>query len=233
MPRGKLQVLLRSRGLIVLNATLMTVVPSFLQPEAVAMRVANALLARDEWVKERLAAFSGRTVRIVVGPFSVQAAISSVGELVPTATEVVPDVTLTLPSDKLSLLPEVLRQGAPSAIPELMNVQGEAALATVSADVAQSLRPDPEAELARFVGDIAAVRLVSTAKQVLQASKRCTVHVSENLSEYLSEESDLLVSRGRYSLWEERLQALTTAVHRVENRMAELQQTVHSSAKGR
>lgn len=196
------------------------------------MRVANGLLARDAWVGERLAEFAGCTVRIVVGPFSAQASISVTGQLVPTSSAVVPNVTLTLPSDKLGLLPQILREADSAAIAKLMHVEGDAGLANVVSEVAQSFRVDIEGDLARFVGDIAAVRLVKGAKKLGKASQRSVVHLSANLSEYLGEESDFLVSRDRYTLWQERVQSLMTAIDRVEAKVSHLEQQMHTYGKG-
>lgn len=215
------------------NTTLMTVLPAFLQPINVCMRIANALLARDAWVRERLVEFSGASVRIVAGPLSAQASISSSGELVPSASAIVPDVTLTLPSDKLKLLPQVLREGDPAAIANLMHVEGDAGLANVVSEIAQSVRVDVEGDLARVVGDIAAVRLVSGAKRIVRSSQRSVQHLSANLSEYLGEESDFLVSRDRYALWQVRLQTLMTALDRAEHRVGHFEQQLQTSEKGR
>lgn len=218
---------------MVSTATLLTMVPPFLQPTSVCLRIANVLLGRDVWVRERLAAFSGRTVRLVVGPFSAQASISAVGELIPTASEVMPDVTLTLPSDKLSVVPQLLREGDPAAIANLMHVEGDAGLAALVSEVAQSVNVDVEADLARFVGDIAAVRIVSGAKGFVKAGQRSATHLSANLGEYLGEESEWLVSRGRYSLWENQMQSLTAALTRVESSVARFEQQAKTHGKGR
>lgn len=210
----------------------MSVVPAFLHPATVGMRIANTLLARDEWVRKRLAEFPGRTIRIVAGPVSAQASISVVGELVPTASAVVPDVILTLPTDKLSLLPQALREGDSAAIARLLHVQGDAGLANLVSEVAQSVQVDVEGGLARVVGDIAAVRIVGGVKSLVNASRRSVSHVSGNISEYLGEESDFLVSRSRYWLWEDKLAALTEALARVENSVGRLEQQLPAARKG-
>jgi ubiquinone biosynthesis protein UbiJ len=202
----------------------MSVVPDFLHPARMGVRLINRLLVRDEWAQARLAAFSGHSVRVEAGLLQFQCSITADGQLQHCDSSVLPDVTLTLPAERLSQIPSVLRGGDPSALTQLMRIEGEAALANVVADLAQSLRPDVEGELAAVVGDIPAVRLLSGAKSLFDGSRKTVRNAAENLGEYLGEESDLLVSHSRYQMWKARFQQVEQALERTEQAVQRLEQ---------
>lgn len=202
----------------------MSVVPDFLHPARIGVRLVNRLLVRDQWAQAKLAAFSGHSVRVEAGWLQFQCSITAGGQLQHCDTSVLPDVTLTLPAERISQIPSVLQGGDPTALTQLMRIEGEAALANVVADLAQSLRPDVEGELAAVVGDIPAVRLVSGAKNLLAGSRRSARSAAENLGEYLGEESDLLVSHSRYQMWKACFQQLEQAIERTEQAVQRLEQ---------
>lgn len=202
----------------------MSVVPDFLHPARMGVRLINRLLVRDQWAQARLAAFSGHSVRVEAGPVQFQCSINAEGQLQHCDASVLPDVTLRLPTERLSQIPSILQGGDPTALTQLMRIEGEAALATVVAELAQSVRPDLEGELADVVGDIAAVRVVSGVKSVLGGGLRSARNAAENIGEYLGEESDLLVSHSRYQMWSAQFQQLEQAIMRTEQAVQRLEQ---------
>src|SRR5690606_25300557 len=134
--------------------------PPFPAPASVCARLLNSLLRREDWAKERLARHGGKSVRFVAAPWHIGLAIGADGLVEASDAAIVPDVTLTLPSDKLSQLPAILRRGDTDEITALLHIQGDAGLAQVVSELARGLRWDAEDDLARLVGDVAAVRLM-------------------------------------------------------------------------
>lgn len=206
--------------------------PTRLQPTNVALFIANRVLANDAWAVERLAEFSGRTIRVVVGPIEQSVSIQSDGTLHPTDASIVPDVILSLAQDRLAELPKLLRAGEPSAIAKRMHIQGDAGVAALVSELAQRTTLDVEAGLARVVGDIAAVRLVQGAKQLVSGLQQGASRAGANLGEYLGEESQILVSQDYFPLWQDRLAQLNHQLNQTEHRLQALEAASLSAAKG-
>uniref|UniRef100_A0A1I8AE78 Protein kinase domain-containing protein n=1 Tax=Steinernema glaseri TaxID=37863 RepID=A0A1I8AE78_9BILA len=145
-------------------------IPSFLEPGAVGVRLLNALLDREDWARERLRSYAGKTVSLIVGRLQLVYTISSQGKLEQGHPAVVPDVKLTLPQDKLPELPQILQDGDFSRVAQLMHVQGEAGLANLVSDLAANLRWDAEHDLAKIVGDVMADRVPPFPSEVAEAT---------------------------------------------------------------
>jgi ubiquinone biosynthesis protein UbiJ len=197
-------------------------IPSFLAPAAVGAHALNALLAREDWARERLTRHAGKTVRFVVGHLSVGFAIVSDGRVSASDPSVVPDVTLTIPPERLSDLPQALRASDPERIAGLMHIQGDAALAHVVADLARDLRWDVESDLSRLVGDVGARRLVSTCRGLAGGARRSAQRLVANAGEYLTEESTLLPGRNAYADLAARVQEAGVRLDALEDRVARL-----------
>ncbi|MFC3340503.1 SCP2 domain-containing protein [Paracandidimonas soli] len=191
-------------------------------PVALAVRLINPLIRREPWAAQRLRAQAGKTVRFDIGlrPFGLE--ILPEGELQPAGEQAAPDVTLSIPSSRWRDVPAALRTRDPAALAALMHVQGDAALAQVVSDLARDLRWDVEDDLSRLVGDVAAVRLTSTARNAAAAATETARRFMGNTAEYLSEESGMLVSRPAFEHWAERVAGLQSRLAGLEQRMARL-----------
>jgi len=207
--------------------------PFFLLPDPVslAVKLINPLIRREPWAAQRLSAHAGKTVRFDLGlkPFGLE--ILPGGELFPADEYAVPDVTLSVPSGRWRDVPAALRTRDPAAFASLMHVQGDAALAQVVSDLARDLRWDIEDDLSRVVGDVAAVRLTSTARSAAAATKESAQRFMGNTAEYLSEESGMLVSRPAFEQWSARVADLQARLTGLEQRMMRLSR-LHSPVSG-
>lgn len=160
-------------------------------PSRLAVRGLNGLLSREAWARDRLARHSGKTVRFVFGRFVVGLAINSEGYADLADTAVVPDVTLTINPAKLNPLGMLPGQERPDVV-DATHIEGDAGLARVVADLAASLRWDPEDDLAKLIGDVPATRLIEGARLVHRSGTAAISSVGRNVSEYLAEESNVL-----------------------------------------
>jgi ubiquinone biosynthesis protein UbiJ len=193
----------------------------------------NRLLAREPWAQERLSRHAGKTVRFVAGRWTVGLALQASGNVAVSDPAIVPDVTLTIPANKLADLPEVLRAGDSAAIAELMHVQGDAGLAHAVSDLAGTLRWDIEDDLARLVGDVAALRLLRAAKSAAAGAQTGAQRLAGNMGEYLSEESRLILGRPAYDEWRARLDASYKRLDALEQRVNRLARRAPSNPAGR
>lgn len=191
-----------------------------LRPTAVVVRALNAVLRQEPWAQQRLMPYVGRRVSLHLGAWELAFSFSHDGFLVLAPTDKTADVQLTIPSANLSRVPEALAQSSPEAVLALVHIQGDAGLASVLAQVASQLRLDPEAELARFTGDLVAVRIVAMCKQLMHAGKQTWHKLEGNTAEFLGEESGILVSTQYQYLWQERMQQLEQRLQALESRTA-------------
>ncbi|WP_341667818.1 ubiquinone biosynthesis accessory factor UbiJ [Alcaligenes sp. SDU_A2] len=194
-------------------------ISSFLDPAAVGVRLLNALLRREDWARERLCAYAGKTVALALGRLRLVYTITSEGGLDLGHPAVVPDVTLTLPAERLPDLPQVIQDGDFSRIAQLMHVQGEAGLANLVSELAAHLRWDAEEDLSKVVGDVMAVRLVGGARQALAGLRDLGRRLAGNTTEYLSQESGLLVSRDELARLREQTESLSSRLDGLERRL--------------
>ena len=204
---------------------LMMRVPFLLpSPSGLLLRGFNSLLGREAWARERLSAHAGKSLRVVAGRFALQASVASSGLLQVCADAVVPDVTVSIPADRLRDLPGVWRDQGQAGIIGLMHIQGDAGLAQLLSDLAQSLRWDVEDDLSRVVGDVLAVRLVDGARQLAAGARQASQRAQDNLAEYLGDESGLGVRSAELRAWSGQCQALSDRLVALDQRLSHLEQ---------
>jgi ubiquinone biosynthesis protein UbiJ len=74
-----------------------------------------------------------------------------------------------------------------------VKIEGDADFANTISQLSQDLRWEVEEDLSKIMGDVAAVRMVSTGQKVLKSLQKTHQSVQENLAEYFLEENPLLV----------------------------------------
>ena len=149
-----------------------------------ALAAINHLLAGEDWARQQLSPFVGQTARLEFGALALPLAISADGLFVAAGRDAPADVTITLPADApLRVLTD--RESLFTAA----QLSGSAQLAENLGFVFRNLRWDVEADLAQFVGDIAAHRLVAVGSRVASWQRQQVFNLAANLAEYFSEES--------------------------------------------
>lgn len=196
----------------------------FPSPSDVLLRGLNALLRREPWACEKLAAHSGKSLRLTAGePWTLQCAVASDGTLRACDRTVVPDVILSIPPDRRRDLPSAWRDEGLAGVTSLAHVQGDAGLAHLVSDLARGLRWDVEDDLSRIVGDVAAVRLTRGARELAGGLRRAARRAQDNLTEYLGEESGLGVRETDLRAWAADRQALESRLERLDTRLRRLE----------
>ena len=168
--------------------------------------VANHLLAREGWARERLAQHAGQTFAIAVGPFRAELAIDANGMLfAPRTDAVAPDVTLRLsPLDVPSFLAD------PSRWSGLVEVQGDGALAATLAEIAQILPWFVERALASVLGPIAGQRVADAGREMLRAPAYAASRLIDALASYASDEARIATRGIELMTFAEQVAALGT-----------------------
>jgi ubiquinone biosynthesis protein UbiJ len=161
--------------------------------QAIALAL-NTLTRQQVWAAQRLSQHAGKTVCIAIAGFKLSWSIEADGQLAQAPASAQPDVTLDVLVEKLN--PFVFFGLGPRPdIAQYIHVTGQAALAQVVSDLARDCRPDPEDALSQWLGDVPARRVVHGARQTLNAVQTLGESLSQNLAEYLSEETDALVGK--------------------------------------
>lgn len=181
----------------------------------------NGLFERQPAVFDLLSCHAGRSFRLLASPVDAAMTIGHDGRLAPADLAVVPDVTLTI--DTAKLWSEGWRPGHP--LPEragLVHVSGDAALAQTLSTLAKSWRPDIEDLLSQYIGDVAAVQLVSGAKRLTMLASQFFVRTTANVAEYAAHEAQWLVADVRMREHTSELSSLSADLDSLQKRIEAL-----------
>ncbi|MBF24339.1 SCP2 domain-containing protein [Neopusillimonas maritima] len=207
-------------------------IPDFLAPARVFAKVLNGLLGREQWAADRLARHEGKTIRFYLGAQSVCLTVVAGGLVEVASREAQPQVTLTLTPHQLGQVLQAVRQGNTDEVAHFLHVEGDAGLATIVAELARTLRWDPEEDLARFVGDAAAVRVSAGFRSILAGVQRSSGRFAGNMAEYLIEERQVLLGRHTHEAWSVQLSDLQVRLDRLDEKVGALETHVHSNRNG-
>ena len=178
-----------------------------------ALGVLNRMLAREQWARERLAPFAGRVARFEAPPFALAFRIDEGGVFADSERA---EPTVTVGAD-LAALPLAL--GDPQAMMRNVSLKGDADFAQALAFVLQNLRPEPEEELSRFVGDVAAQRIVGFLRSSASHWRELAERMLENSAHYLVTENPMIVGRDEVGEFNAEVARLRDDVARLEKRV--------------
>ena len=194
-----------------------------LQPlPAPALAAVNHLLGQSTWARKKLAPFAGHIAQIKMPPFEAAFVVLADGLLgMPEAAvegeELSSEVCISLPATT----PLLLLQGT-DAVMRAARLEGSAEFAEALGFVIRNLGWDVEEDLSRFVGDIAAHRLVDGAKQFAGWQKQAAQNFAENVVEYLTEEQPVIARRVAIADFSSDIDRLRDDVARLEKRLQRL-----------
>lgn len=178
-----------------------------------AVALLNRMLAREPWARERLAPFAGQIARFDAAPFSVQWAVADGGTL-EANRDSTPSVTIAL---ALASLPLAVLD--PAAAMKDVRLQGDAEFAQALSGVLQNLRPEPEEELSRFVGDAAAMRIVGMLRTSASHWRQLAERMLDSTAHYVVTENPMVVGRDEAEQFAQDVTRLRDDVARLEKRI--------------
>ncbi|HKO68416.1 MAG TPA: SCP2 sterol-binding domain-containing protein [Burkholderiaceae bacterium] len=178
-----------------------------------AIALLNRMLAREQWARDKLAPFADRSARFDVSPFSVTLQVTNDGTFVVSNTgEPAVTIGVTLSSLPLAMLD-------PQAALRDVRLSGDAEFAQALAFVLQNLRPEPEEELSRFIGDAAAQRLVGFMRASAMQWKQLAENMLDSTAHYVVTENPMVVGRDDLETFNQDVNQLRDAVARIEKRI--------------
>jgi ubiquinone biosynthesis accessory factor UbiJ len=177
----------------------------------------NHLLRHAPWALGKLKVHAGKSARFVVGPATFNYAIQPSGE-VRAAANAAPDATFRLTPASLA---RALFERDRKALQEA-EVSGDTALASDIAYVAQYLDWDVEEDLSRFIGDIAAHRVVGAARGLEAWQRQALFNLAQAFKEYWTEEQPVVAGSDRVAEFVREVDRLRDDVERLEKRIDKL-----------
>ena len=121
---------------------------------------------------------------------------------------------------ELSSLP--LAMFDPATAMKDVQLSGDAEFAQALAFVLQNLRPEPEEELSRFIGDAAAQRLVGFLRASASQWKQIAESMLDNTAHYVVTENPMVVGRDELDSFNQDVNHLRDAVAHIEKRIDRL-----------
>lgn len=175
----------------------------------------NRLLLREDWARNALAIHAGKTARIDAGPVVVLLAVAPDGTL--TSGDGAASVTITLePAAIAGSLWD------PAAALRKLRVEGDAQFAQELTDVLQKLRPDPAEDLARWVGDAPAQRVMSAVAAAMAQLREGAQRAARQGADYIVAENPLVLGRQQLEDHAQQVAALEARLQALEARVTAL-----------
>lgn len=147
----------------------------------------NQLLDREAWAREKLLPFAGEAVELRAPPLpALRFTIRGDGGVQAGAETV--DLSVTLKPEVLAALGRGEEQ-----LMRAVEVDGNARLAAEVMLLVRHLRWDAEEDLSRLIGDVAAHRVMETARSLFAWQADAARRVVEALADYATEEKRILI----------------------------------------
>ncbi len=180
----------------------------------------NHLLAQEAWAKSKLQTHAGKIACIDLQTMTLRLKVASDGTLIEAEADTLADVTIRL---KLSDLP-LIAQNRERAF-SYVKVDGDADFANTISHLSQNLRWEAEEDLSKLFGDVVAVRMVSTAKSLMQSAQQAHQTIQENLAEYFLEENPMLIRPGAVQAFGAEVNKCRDDVERLIKRIEKLERS--------
>jgi ubiquinone biosynthesis protein UbiJ len=181
--------------------------------------VLNRMLARETWAREKLAPFAGRVARLSAPPFTLALAVTEGGTFADAAGGE-PAVTIGVDAAALPLA-----IADPQALLRNVKLEGDADFAQALSAVLQNLRPEPEEELSRFVGDAAAERIVGFARTSASHWRQLAERIADSGAHYVVTENPMVAPRAEVEAFVADVGRLRDDVARFEKRLERLERS--------
>jgi ubiquinone biosynthesis protein UbiJ len=166
------------------------VTPGVPDPSAIPGEVANRLLEREAWARQRLAAHAGRSFALAIGPVATKFVIDASGQFDSSlAGSSPPDLTLRLsPFDVPAFLAD------PSRWDRFVAAEGDGALAATLKELAPTLPWFVERVFATALGPIVGQRVADAGRRLLAFPEYAAERVGASVASYAHEQSGLLAT---------------------------------------
>jgi ubiquinone biosynthesis accessory factor UbiJ len=195
---------------------------AILAPVAAAI---NHLLAQEAWARDALAMHVGKEAVIDASTLSVRMRVAPGGMVEVSEADTPANVTIRF---KLADLP-LMAQNRDRAF-SYVKIEGDAEFANTISQLSKGLRWEAEHDLERFIGPMAATRLVGGARGAFDAARATQRKLAENVAEYFIDEQPLLVRPAMVEEFGGEVSRLRDDVERTAKRIARLEKLLAPKA---
>ena len=158
-------------------------------PGEVPARLANQVLANQDWARAKLAPFAGRVFSLAVGPLHAAWSVTADGTLAPEQSAAVADPDLELRLSPFAVAPFL---ADPTRWNEFMHEDGDAEMGGALKELARTLPWFVEETLAKTLGPIAGQRVADTGRRLLAFPEYAALRATESVAAYARDEAELL-----------------------------------------
>ena len=182
-----------------------------------ATRAVNHVLRSAPVAMERLQRHAGRTAVFQLGPVTLGFTVQTTGQVAAALPGAARDLEVRISP---FLLPRIVANEE-AAFREI-EMKGDMELAQEVSYLAANVTWDFEEDLSRAVGDIAAHRIVSFARQIGRWGRDAPLRLAQGAAEYWTEESPVIATRVKVDTFVEGVAELRDAVERLAKRVEKL-----------
>ncbi len=182
-----------------------------------ATRAVNHVLRSAPVAMERLQRHAGRTAVFQLGPMTLGFTVQTTGQVAAALPGAARDLEVRISP---FLLPRIVANEE-AAFREI-EMKGDMEFAQEVSYLAANVTWDFEEDLSRAVGDIAAHRIVSVARQIGRWGRDAPLRLAQGAAEYWTEESPLIATRVKIDSFVEGVAELRDAVERLAKRVEKL-----------
>ncbi len=190
---------------------------------APALAAINHLLAQEAWARDALALHAGKEACIDASGFALRLRVARDGMVEASNGEGAASVTIRV---RLADLPLIAHN--PERAFSYVKIEGDAEFANTISQLSRGLRWEAAHDLQRFVGPVAASRLVDGASSMVDNARAGGRKVAENVAEFFLEEKPLLIRPVLVDAYAGEVSRLRDDVERSAKRVARLEQTLAS-----
>ncbi len=185
------------------------------------------LIAQNQWAKPLLMPFPGQSVQFQSGLAKATLVILEDGGLAMAGETNPPDAILTIPP---GVALRIMARDETAS--QMVQIEGNIALANAIAQVLQHIKWDIEEDLSRIVGDAPASELVKFGKKISSTSRQQITNVAAMFTEYWQEEKPLIAKKRHIEQFIGEVDKLREDAERLEKRLARLEaRTVKTSSQ--
>jgi ubiquinone biosynthesis protein UbiJ len=188
------------------------------------------LLRQQQWARDRLKAHAGANLRFGIDgpplaglpPPEWRVTIDEQGFLREAPADAAPSASLLL-RPSVDALFATLREG-PDGLSRHLRIEGDVMLAATMGELAKYLRWEPEEDLSRIVGDAAAHRIASTAREGGERLRDLGERAASAASGFVAGDQQQLATRPLAAWLRDGTVALESRVSALEARVQRLRQ---------
>lgn len=200
------------------------------------------LIDQHEWARSRLKLHAGRELELACEPPApgvwvpqpLRLRVNDAGRLEPAsrpaddtaaqnaaASAAMHDPSQAQAAVRMTLKPSVdaffaVLNGGPTGLQRHLRIEGDVLFAAALGELAQGLSWDAEEDLSRWVGDVAAHRMVASGRLLADSLRQSLERAIRSAARFAATESQALVSRPELDLHRDELRALDHRIAALE-----------------